>query len=60
MNYTINFEFERETKGTVRYKEVSDATIIGVLYIRKTALGATFPQKIIMNIQGEENGNTET
>ena len=33
---SIKFEFEKETKGTVRYKEISDDPVIGTLYIRKS------------------------
>ena len=36
MEKEIKFEFEKETKGTFRFKEVSDAPIIGTLYIKKT------------------------
>lgn len=34
----INFEFEKETKNTIRFKEVSEESIIGTLYIKKSAL----------------------
>lgn len=32
------FELERETKGTYRYKEISDVPAVGTLYIRKSAM----------------------
>lgn len=35
---SIKFEVEKETKGAVRYKEVSEDPVIGTLYIRKTHL----------------------
>jgi len=34
----MRFEKERETKGAVRYQEVSDSPAVGTLYIRKDHL----------------------
>lgn len=34
----INFEFEKETKGTMRFKEVANDPVIGTLYIKKKYL----------------------
>ena len=34
----LNFEFEKETKGTIRFKEISDDPVVGTLYIKKTHL----------------------
>lgn len=41
-------ELEKETKGTVRYKEVDDGKdiIIGTLYIKKSALTQPYPEKV--------------
>ena len=37
---SLKFEFEKETKGAVRYKEVTRrGIVIGTLYIRKTHFG---------------------
>ena len=42
MNATLKFAFEKETKGAVRYQEVSDdgtpafAPQVGSLYVRKS------------------------
>ena len=39
---TITFEFEKETKNSVRYKEVPDegkAPIVGSLYVQKWFAG---------------------
>ena len=39
---TINFEFEKETKNSVRYKEAPDAgkaPVVGSLYIQKWFAG---------------------
>lgn len=53
MNFTIQFKFEKETKGAVRYMEVDEsgkeafAPQIGALYIRKSAMpGGKIPQVI--------------
>lgn len=33
---TLNFELEKETKNTVRFKEVTDGEpIVGTLYVKK-------------------------
>ena len=39
---TINFEYEKETKNSVRYKEVpneGEAPIVGSLYVQKWFAG---------------------
>jgi hypothetical protein len=54
MELTAKMVFERETKGAVRYQEVdSDGkaldildSIIGTLYIRKTALNGQAPKTV--------------
>lgn len=54
---SIPFEFERETKGAVRYAEVVDGLNepkIGTLYIRKSALASlglkSIPDKLTATI----------
>lgn len=40
----VNFEFEKETKNSVRYKEVPEAgkaPIVGSLYVQKWFAGET-------------------
>ncbi len=40
----VNFEFEKETKNSVRYKEVPEegkAPIVGSLYVQKWFAGST-------------------
>lgn len=40
----VNFEFEKETKNSVRYKEVPNAgqpPIVGSLYVQKWFAGST-------------------
>ena len=49
----LTFAKEKETKNTVRYQEVpsdGEATVIGVLYIQKSALSAGIPPEITMTI----------
>lgn len=49
----LTFAKEKETKNTVRYQEVpsdGEATVIGPLYIQKSALGAGIPPEITMTI----------
>lgn len=43
-NVTVNFEFEKETKNSVRYKEVPEegkAPIVGSIYVQKWFAGTT-------------------
>jgi hypothetical protein len=58
--FEVHFEFERETKGAVRYKEVDedgdavdkDDKVIGTLYLRKSAFdGAKSPKKLKVVIE---------
>jgi hypothetical protein len=40
----VNFEYEKETKNSVRYKEVPDegtAPIVGILYVQKWFAGSS-------------------
>lgn len=34
----LKFEFEKETKGTIRYKETAEDPAIGTLYVKKARL----------------------
>lgn len=36
----IKFEFEKETKNSVRFKEISKTPVIRALYVKKSALPA--------------------
>ena len=47
------FELERETKGTYRYKEISDIPVVGTLYIKKYAMNKPV-SKISLEIKLEE------
>jgi len=49
---TIEFEFEKETKNSVRYKEVPEAgkpPIVGSLYVQKWFAGDTKKMTITLN-----------
>ena len=59
MEKIVNFIIERETKGTIRYREVVppgvedklENKVIATLYIRKTSLGDERPEKIEVTIK---------
>ena len=48
MEKEVKMELEKETKGTVRYKEVGDAehAVIGTLYVKKGALSTPYPTEM--------------
>lgn len=48
---TIQFEFEKETKNSVRYKEVpaaGQAPVVGSLYVQKWFAGETKSLSIVI------------
>ena len=53
----IRFEIERETKNTVRYKEIPEAetgVLVGTLYVQKWALTTEFgefPDELFVTIE---------
>lgn len=49
------FEFEKETKNTIRYAEVGDGQppVIGTLYVQKWALKGS-PKKLKVTIEVSE------
>lgn len=50
----INFKLSRETKGTFVYEEDppdGKPPVVGVLYIRKWALGKTPPKAITVTVE---------
>jgi hypothetical protein len=59
----VNFKFEKETKGAIRYQEVDEKgepieqawAKIGSLYLRKSAFerGAAYPQSLRMTVETE-------
>ena len=53
---TLQFEFEKSTKNTYRFKEIvpeGEDRVIGTLYIRKDALKGERPKKVIINLKNE-------
>lgn len=54
MEITTYFEKEKETKGTIRFKEVPEAgkpPVIGTLYVQKWAAGNA--ERIVVTISTE-------
>ena len=51
----VNFAFERETKGAVRFQEQDvkdgDEPVIGTLYLRKKHLGGSVPKNLTVTIE---------
>ncbi len=53
----IKFEFEKETKGAVRFKEAGENPVIGTLYIRKAhmnELGIDPGKAVVVEIREEK------
>ena len=53
---TIEFAWEKSTKGTERFKEIvpeDEDKVIGTLYIRKDALKGERPKKVIITLKTE-------
>lgn len=53
----IEFELEKETKNTYRFKAIKDEAAIETLYIKKSAakeIGITEKDKLIINIERGE------
>jgi len=50
---TLEFDQEKETKGTFRYREVESdrAPVIGTLYLKKFAVGRTPPVKLRVTVE---------
>lgn len=60
---SIRFEFEKETKGAVRYKESAEEPVIGTLYIRKARLkefGLDGREAILLEIRKEKGERNES
>ena len=55
MKIERTFDFEKETKNTVRYTEVAEGQppIIGTVYVQKWALKGT-PKKIKLTLESED------
>jgi len=62
MTITVDFEFEKTTKRTVRYKEVGNSheeqapadtngLAVGTLYVKKWILGEPYPKALAVTIE---------
>ncbi|MBD3387436.1 MAG: hypothetical protein GF414_00650 [Candidatus Altiarchaeales archaeon] len=55
----IRFEFERETKNTVRFQEVENSAeaekAVGTLYIQKSVLGDPYPKSVVVTVETEDD-----
>lgn len=50
----LEFELERETSGTYRFKEVAEAgeEVIGPLYVKKRYFGSFYPENgLVVTVQ---------
>ena len=57
MEKIIKLEFEKETKGTLRFKEIAEENenpIVGTIYIRKEFLKEKRPKQIEIALRIEE------
>lgn len=59
MNKTVLMVLEKETKGTVRYQEMSDDgtekdnPVLGTLYVKKAILDGARPPRLTVTISDE-------
>ena len=71
MNIPVHFKLDRETKGALRYQEISadgkelksdmDGSLIGTVYLRKARLGGAIPQTLTITVDdGEGTAATGT
>lgn len=49
----ISLEYEKETKNTIRYKEINTG-VVGTIYFKKTSLGDNPPKLIKLKISYEK------
>jgi hypothetical protein len=51
--HTIEFELEKETKGTYRYQEIDSGQplAVGSLYVKKHVVGPNPPKKLRITIE---------
>lgn len=50
------FEFDKETKNTIRYAEVAEEQppVIGTIYVQKWAVKGTTPKKLKLTLESEK------
>jgi len=50
----LKFAFEKETKNTYRFEELSTSPVVGYLYIKKAAFVNKQPNEITVTIEVDE------
>lgn len=51
LTVTVQMTQDKETKGTVRYQDATEGSVLPTLYVRKEAFpDGTFPQAITVTI----------
>lgn len=55
LEFKAEFEIEKETKNTIRYKEISVPPRVGTIYIQKWVCGTQPPKKIKVHVQSIES-----
>lgn len=50
---TLTMDYERETKGAVRYKDVMKGSVMQTIYLRKMAFGTngTYPKRLKVTVE---------
>ena len=54
---TVEFKKEKETKNTIRYKEISNESIIGTIYLQKRFLPHNIPENVKVTVYIDSNEN---
>jgi len=54
---TVEFKKEKETKNTIRYKEISNESIIGTIYLQKSFLPHNTPENVKVTVYIDSNEN---
>lgn len=54
---TVEFKKEKETKNTIRYKEISNESIIGTIYLQKSFLPHNIPENVKVTVYIDSNEN---
>jgi hypothetical protein len=53
----VEFKKEKETKNTIRYKEISNESIIGTIYLQKSFLPHNIPENVKVTVYIDSNEN---
>ena len=54
MKIKIDFLFDKETTGTVRYQESGSNPVVGTLYIKKAHLKEPYPKVVYVELDTGE------